>query len=222
MKRIPALDNLAHNAVPGWSRTLLTLVRWFLGLDYVINGLNWFHKIITPYPSRSDFVDFLPPANIVGAMIDNGVLFHLAKATELVTGLALLADVFVPLALVLAMTVTVPVFAVDALNPHPHLRAMLMGTGALVMNLFLLSAYFNHYRSMLTLRSSGHIDPRATAQLQTRGVDRFASMLRPLMPALGVVSALLGLAVVTWLLVMVAQYVMDPLPISAVRPLTPR
>ena len=92
---------------PAWQYHLVSLVRWLLGLDYLINGVNWFFKLITPYPSLSDFVAFHPPQDVVGAMIDNGVLFPLAKATEVATGLALLTDLFVPLALVLAMTVTV-------------------------------------------------------------------------------------------------------------------
>jgi uncharacterized membrane protein YphA (DoxX/SURF4 family) len=200
-----------------WSRALILLVRYLLGLDYLINGLNWFHKIITPYPSISDFIAFHPPPDIVGALIENGVLFPLAKAIELITGLALLSDVFVPLALVLAMTVTVPVFIVDTLNGHPHLRAILMGTGALTMNLFLLGAYFGHYRSMLTVRGHAILDPRS-------GVDRdyMASALRPLMPALGVLSALLGLSMVIWLGVMIVQYTIHPLPISAIHALQPR
>jgi hypothetical protein len=201
---------------------LITLVRCLLGLDYLVNGLNWFFKIITPYPSLSDFVHFRPPPDIVGAMIENGILFNMAKAIELITGLALLTNKFVPLSLVIAMTVTVPVFVVDALRPHLRLRALLMGTGALVMNLFLLSAYFEHYRGMLSMRGSASIDPSTRRETQISRVETFARILRPLMPTLGVVSLLLGLAIVTWLLIMIAQYVIDPQPISAIRPLTPR
>ena len=197
-----------------WSRSLIVLVRYLLGLDYLINGFNWFHKIITPYPSTSDFIAFHPPPDIVGALIENGVLFPLAKAIELLTGLALLSDLLVPLALVLAMPVTVPVFVVDTLNGHPHLRAILMGTGALTMNLFLLAAYFGHYRSMLAMRGQAHLDPR--------GSERMASALRPLMPGLGVLSALLGLSMVIWLGVMIVQYAMHPLPISGIHALQPR
>jgi hypothetical protein len=204
------------------STHLVNLVRWLLGMDYLINGLNWFFKIITPYPSLSDFVHFLPPPDIVGAMIENGILFNLAKAIELITGLALLSNVFVPLSLVIAMTVTVPVFVVDALRPHLRLRALLMGTGALIMNLYLLGAYFDHYRSMLTLRAIAQTDPRRKGAVNSVGVDRFAAILQPIMPTLSVVSLLLGLAIVIWLLVMIGQYVLDPQPISAIRQLSPR
>ncbi len=206
-----------------WGVRLVTLVRWLLGLDYLINGLNWFHKIITPYPSMSDFVAFHPPPDIVGALIDNGILFPMAKATELITGLALLGDLFTPLALVMAMTVTVPVFVVDALNPHSHVRALLMGTGAIAMNLFLLCAYFGHYRELFEPRGEALLDPtRATARLGGRAADQLAAVLRPVMPAFGVISALLGVAMLSWLVLMIVQYAMNPLPISAVHHLTPR
>ena len=157
--------------------------------------------------------------NDVGASL----LFPLAKATELVTGIALLSDLFVPLALVLAMPVTVSVFVVDALHPHPHLRALLMGSGALIMNLFLLGAYFDHFRPMLATRGRPRLDLRTTGTA-TPGpaVEAFAALLRALMPLLGAISVLLGMAMVIWLSVMIAQYIGHPAPLSAIHALQPR
>ncbi|MBN8832446.1 MAG: DoxX family membrane protein [Sphingomonadales bacterium] len=86
----------------GSGERLIPLVRILLGLVYLINGTNWFFKIITPYPSISDFIHFMPPPDIVGAMIEHGILFHLAKGMEVVGGLMLLTNRFVPLALVLS------------------------------------------------------------------------------------------------------------------------
>lgn len=202
---------------------MITLVRWCFGLDYVINGVNWFYKIITPYPSLSDFAHFKPPADVVGAMIENGVLFTAAKAIEVVAGAALLANRFVPLALVVAMTVSMPVFMVDVLHPQPRLRASIMGSGALLMNTYLLCAYFAHYRALLTSHATPALNPVTAADpARPAGVDRLAAMLRPLLRPMGVASALLGIVVVTWLVVMIAQYAANPQPISALRPLVPR
>jgi len=207
----------------GWKTHIVAVTRWWLGLDYLINGINWFHKIITPYPSMSDFVAYLPPHDIVGALIENGVLFPAAKAIELIAGLALLADFLVPLALVLAMSVTVPVFVVDVLNPHPHLRALLMGTGALTMNLFLLSAYFAHYRLLFTSHGIANLDTKGALSVEETGfAGTLASIIRPCMVPWACISALLGMAMVIWLIVMILQYVMNPLPLSAIHSLTPR
>ncbi|MEO0033483.1 MAG: hypothetical protein RIS94_3241, partial [Pseudomonadota bacterium] len=91
------------------SERLLNVVRLLLGTVYLVNGTNWFFKIITPYPSMSDYAHYLPPADVVGAMIEQGVLFHAAKAMEVLAGVLLLSNRLVPLALVVSMSVTVPV-----------------------------------------------------------------------------------------------------------------
>lgn len=197
-------------------------VRLLMGACYLINGTNWFFKIITPYPSMSDFVHYMPPPDIVGALINNGILFHLAKATELVAGIALLSNRFVPLMLVVAMTVTVPVFLVDDFT-HPHLRGVLMGSGSLVMNLFLLLAYFSAYRPMFAARAEPHLDPtRAPAPDAGSAAAGLAALARPVTPVLGVIAAALGLCMLAWLLLMVGQFAIDPQPLTAVHALKPR
>lgn len=202
---------------------LTAYVRILLGLVYVINGTNWFFKIITPYPSISDFVHYLPPPDIVGAMIEHGILFHLAKATEVITGLALLANRFVPLSLVVSMPVTVTVFIVDVFKPEFRLRAFLMGSGSFVMNVALLLAYYRHYRSMLAFTARPDADPtRANPADGGCAADVVGAIGKPLLPALLCASALLGTVMVGWLTLMIGQYVADPKAIHEVRPLQPR
>ncbi len=202
---------------------LTDLIRILLGLVYLINGTNWFWKIITPYPSMSDFVDYLPPPDIVGALIENGVMFSLAKAVEVVTGIALLSNRFVPLALVIAMTVTVPVFIVDVFKPVWKLRAFLMGSGCFTLNVTLLIAYFHHYRPMLAWKAAPGLDP-GEARVSEGGAvaDGLGAALRPVFLPLKLLSAAMGLVMTGWLLMMIAQYVADPKAIHEVRPMTPR
>lgn len=202
---------------------LLTYVRLLLGAVYFLNGFNWFFKIITPYPSISDFVDYLPPPDIVGALIENGILFHMAKGVEVLTGIMLLANRGVPLALVLAMTVTVPVFVIDVFKPEFRLRAFLMGTGSLTMNIALLVAYYHHYRPMLMWRAQASIRPAEQPGPKPDGLAQGAGMLGQLvLPVLLVPSVLIGTVIVGWLLVMVAQYAADPKAIHEVREMVPR
>lgn len=201
----------------------LPTIRILLGLVCFANGFNWFFKIITPYPSMSDFVHFMPPPDIVGALIENGILFHLVKAVELLAGIALLTNRFVPLGLVVSMSVTVIVFIVDVFKPEFRLRAFLMGSGTLAMTLVMLIAYLDHYRPMLALKAKPNPDPSRPLPVDGGAfAAAFGKLLEPLFMPFALLSLLVGLVQVGWLAVMVAQYAADPKPISALHPLVPR
>jgi hypothetical protein len=201
---------------------VVTAVRLLMGAIYFLNGLNWWFKIITPYPSMSDFVHMQPPPDVVGAMIQNGVLFHIVKATELLTGLALLTNRFVPLMLVAALPVTLPICVVDVFFVH-SLRGLVMGGGSLLLNLSLLLAYLNHYRPMLEAKGVPALDapPMATRDGGVLGRSAAAIGAR-ILPALGFVDCAVGLLMLGWLIVMIVQYVLHPLPLGAIHPLRPR
>jgi hypothetical protein len=194
-----------------------------LGAVLFINGFNWFFKIITPYPSISDFVHYMPPPDIVGALIENGILFHLAKLIELLAGIAFLANRFVPLSLVISMSVTVTAFVVDVFRPEFRLRAFLMGSGTMAMTVTLLIAYLDNFRPMLALEQQPNPDPARPLPAEGGAVAAvFGRALKPLLMPLAVVSMCIGFIQVIWLLVMVVQHVADPQPLSALHPLQPR
>ncbi len=202
---------------------LTSYIRILLGLVYLLNGLNWFFKIITPYPSASDFVDFLPPPDVVGAMIEQGVLFQAAKAVELVGGILLLANRWVPLTLVAQMAVTVPVFIVDVFKPEFRLRAFLMGTGSMVMNTTLLIAYYHYYRPMMNWRSTATLDPANALPVQPDAMANRTGWLAGILQIpLMVLSAVLGTVMVIWLIFMVGEHIADPKAIYEVREMVPR
>ncbi len=81
------------------------VARWILGLAFVVFGLNGFLNVI-PVP---------PPAPAAGAffqaMLETGYLFPLVKALEVVCGALLLANVFVPLALLVLAPIVVNILA---------------------------------------------------------------------------------------------------------------
>lgn len=188
---------------------LVTAVRLLMGADFFISGLNWWVKLITIYPSISDGVDKLPPGDyLVRAMINTGILFHMVKGVELVVGLALLTNRFVPLALVAALPVALNIF-IAVFNIH-KLRAYTMGTGALLMNVFLMAAYFEHYRSMLTMKSAPDALESSGSTLQLRPLHPvMAALLRTVRPVLAVVAVVLGAIMITWVAVMVVQHFSD-------------
>ena len=178
---------------------LVTAVRLLMGADLVVNGLNWWVKLVTPYPSLSDFADRPPPPDFVGAMIATGVIFHVVKGLELIAGIALLANRFVPLALVAVFAVTVNVFLVDVFLAQ-RFRAYVMGIGELLMNLALLLAYLEHYRPMLRMRAEpdGCGAPAADLPPVLRSL---VAVRTPLL----MVAALFGIVMIVWVAVMIVQ-----------------
>ena len=128
-------------------KKLAVISRYLLGFDFLINGVNWWWKIL-PYPALHDPPDAHTP-HFVQSMIETGFLFDAIKGVEVMAGLALLTNRFVPLALVVAFPVTVAAWAVDVGLLTGSLRAQVMGWSLLAMNVFLMVAYADCYRALL-------------------------------------------------------------------------
>lgn len=145
-------------------------VRWLLGLQCLMSGINWWVKIL-PFPNIFDPPGMPVKTPIVGTMIESGWMFDAAKGIEVALGLALLFNRFVPLMLVVSMPVILMTFLVDALIwgavvawfqgqvAFGYLAAKLLdltffGGAVLVMQIFLILSYFDHYRPMLVRRAT--------------------------------------------------------------------
>ena len=145
-------------------------VRWLLGVQCLLSGINWWVKIL-PFPNRFDPPGLPVKAEIVRTMIDSGWMFGTAKGIEVALAIALLTNRFVPLMLVVSMPVILTTFIVDALilpdimawitgaAPTGHLIAKLLdatyfGGAVIVMQAFLMFAYFDRYRPMLAWRAT--------------------------------------------------------------------
>jgi len=131
---------------------LALVTRYLFGSNFLINGINWWWKIL-PYPTRHDPTNIHTP-HFVQAMIDTGFLFDGIKVVEVVVGTALLANFRVPLALAVAFPVTVAAWAVDIGLLGSSVRAQVLGWSGLLMNTFLMLAYFDSYAPMLRARVS--------------------------------------------------------------------
>jgi hypothetical protein len=190
---------------------LVNLVRVLLGIQLLINGLNWWVKLIDPYPSIADFAGGVWPANITGfmrGMIETNLIFHLVKATEVVSGLLLLTDTLVPFALVFGYPVAVIAMIVDVFI-STRLRAFIMGSGIFFNTTFLMLAYFSYYRSMLMPLSR----PDDLGQWEWErgtGNSAYAWVRSPpinrLKLAMATLALLYALVMVTWLVVMIIQH----------------
>jgi len=131
---------------------LAASARYLFGFNFLINGINWWWKIL-PYPTIHDPPNIHTP-HFVQAMIDTGFLFDSIKVVEVITGVALLRNLYVPLALVVGFPVTVAAWAVDVGLLGTSVRAQVLGWSVLLMNAFLMLVYIESYIPMLRRHAS--------------------------------------------------------------------
>jgi hypothetical protein len=178
---------------------LTQLARLVLAFEYILNPLNWWWKVLA-YPSASD-----PPLSqtppFVQAMIDTGFMFAGTKAVEVVTGLMLLTNLWVPLALVVAFPVTVGIWSVDFFLISKSLRAQLLGWSVLTLNAYLLFAYIRCFLPMLVARATPWTAEGTSAQSGAGGPLRRKQALM----VLGIVAVVPGGITSAWLIAMVAR-----------------
>ena len=125
-------------------RTLILVARIVLGLGFTVFSLNFFHPFL-PMPPP-------PPAAgaFAGAMFATGYIFHLLKVLELLSGLALLAGVFVPLALAVLAPIIVNILFFHAFLAPSGLPLPVV---LLALELFLAWAYRDSFAPMLNPRA---------------------------------------------------------------------
>ena len=146
-------------------RFVLAALRIFLGLFLLANGLNfWFHWLpITPPDSET-------ATRLMDGLVFSG-LFGVVKYVEVLAGVLLLANRFVPLMLVVSFPVIFMTFILDTLigptimawlagsAPIQHLWAKLLdatffGGAVIVMQVYLMLSYIDSYRPMLRPRAA--------------------------------------------------------------------
>ena len=128
------------------ARHLPTAGRVLLGLVFFVFGLNGFLNFI-PQPATP------PPEGAMafaGAMMKTGYLFPLLKATEVVSGVLLLSNRFVPLALTFLAPIVVNILAFHAfLAPSGAPIAIVV----LALEVYLAWTYREAFRPMLVARA---------------------------------------------------------------------
>ena len=141
-----AADDLSRQKPKSFARYLPAIARVLMGLGFTVFGLNGFLNFIpppkTPMPEGA--------AAFAGAMMKTGYLFQMVMGTQLLVGVLLLLNRFVPLALVLIMPVLVNIIAF-----HIFLAPSGIGPGAVLMalELYLAWAYRRAYLPMLAARA---------------------------------------------------------------------
>jgi len=128
------------------TRILSTVARLLLGLSLVVFGLNLFFNFI-PQP---EVVMPEKAINFVGALVGSGYMMPLIGTTQLFVGVCLLANRFVPLALVVFFP-----FMVNSVAFHVFLErsGLPMAMVFLALNLYLAWVHRAAYRPLLTARA---------------------------------------------------------------------
>jgi uncharacterized membrane protein YphA (DoxX/SURF4 family) len=128
-------------------RHAATGARVLLGLVFFAFGLDGFlHFVPQPDPST------MPPGSVAlaGALMASGYMFPLIKGTEVLVGALLLANRFVPLALVLLAPVMVNIVLFHAfLAPSGIGMAIVL----VALQVFLAWTHRHAYRPLLTARA---------------------------------------------------------------------
>ena len=125
-------------------RKLTPVARILLGLMFTVFGLNFFFHFIPQPPP--------PPAAgaFAGAMFATGYIFYLLKVFEVLSGLALLAGIFVPLALTVLAPIIVNIVFFHAFLAPSGLPLPLV---ILALELFLAWAYRDSFAPLLNPRA---------------------------------------------------------------------
>ena len=120
-------------------------VRWFFGAHLLFSGLRFYlgsaQPVIT-HPVAGPFIDSLTAMGIFPAI----------KLSEILIGACLIADVFVPIVLVLEFPSTIVIFYMNTFITHTP-RTLLTGPLELLVNVILFLLYFGYYRSFLAFKA---------------------------------------------------------------------
>ena len=134
-------------ATKSFTRLLPTVARLLMGLPLIVFGLNGFFNFIpqptTPLPEGA--------AAFAEALMKSGYMMQLIGGTQLIVGVLLVLNRFVPLALALFAP-----FMVNSIAFHLRLEhsGLPMAAIFLVLEVYLAWTYRNAYRPMLAMRHS--------------------------------------------------------------------
>lgn len=133
----------------GWGKTFMVAVyaaQFFFGGWFLYNGLNYFVQFF-PQPAGSSPLAY----QLISALIDTG-MFAVVKLIEVVVGVMMLANRFVPLAVVLAFPVSVSIAHLDIVLVGDAL-GIGSGVAAIGLNAIVAIGYLDKFLPMLTWNS---------------------------------------------------------------------
>lgn len=124
----------------GWS-ALFYSAQFFFGGWFLFHGLNhWLQFFVQPSGSGQGMKD------LISVLIDSG-MFDFVKAIEVITGVLLLLNRFVPLAIVVAFPVTVVISFMNFTMGDSF--GVVTGIVSILLNIVMAVGYLDRYLPML-------------------------------------------------------------------------
>ena len=120
--------------------------RIVLGLIYFVFGLNFFFHFLPTPPSAGGVADAF-----VGGLFQSGYFFPMLKSIEVVLGALLLIGLFVPLALVILMPISLNILLFHAFLTPGNAT---MGIVIVLVHLYLAWAYRDYYKPLFNRKTS--------------------------------------------------------------------
>lgn len=155
-----AFKNIEWNAAT-LGQIFISFLRLYLGAWMIVSGTSyWLHQLgyqpIFPQPFGS-----MPDSNKMLITFVEVGLFDLVKTLEIVGGVLLVCNIFVPLGLIILLPISGMVFYNAIFLNHRYdgiFSLTYMGTACLYMNVVLVLVYIKHYLPMLRMNAgSGSI-----------------------------------------------------------------
>lgn len=128
-------------------KALVTLVRIGLGVYLIANGLNFFFHFLELPPVKNEV------ANLLMAGFVKSGMFEFVKVAEVLCGLSLIFNIYVPLSLVVTFPIVVIIGYIDVFILGWELGGIINGGIFFVVYSAMLLLHLPYYKGMFVLKA---------------------------------------------------------------------
>lgn len=131
----------------GWPSYAILWLRIAFAAHALLSGINYFHPLVPAPPYAVS-----PIGPFVAEMTRIG-MYDFIKVVEILVGICLMLNLFVPLMLLIEMPTTVSIFYLSVVVDGGH-RPMFTGPRELFYNVVLMAAYGSYFLPLLTAKAT--------------------------------------------------------------------
>jgi putative oxidoreductase len=139
---------ISRSGQEGVLETAVVVLRIVMGVYLLANGLNFYFNFFTLKPPKNEIANVLMDGFIRSGM------FNVVKVAEVLGGVALILDLFVPLSLIALFPIVIIIAWIDIFILKWELGGIWNGGIFFILFVFLLFLYLPYYEDIFTLRAS--------------------------------------------------------------------